>query len=84
MLPLVGHVQLLTFSRRIELRMVGRCLQNELMRYTKIDDCNVEPRHVLVMTKMTRMSGLLEALAMRFANQGGWRPCNKISNEAFV
>ena len=38
----------------------------------------------LVMTKMTRMSGLLEALAMRFANQGGWRPCNKISNEAFV
>ena len=36
------------------------------------------------MTKMTRMSGLLEALAMRFANQGGWRPSNKISNEAFV
>ena len=44
----------------------------------------MEIEHVLVMTKMTRMSGLLEALAMRFANQGGWRPSNKISNEAFV
>ena len=53
-----------------------------IQRYSKLDDWNVE--HVLVMTKMTRMSGLLEALAMRFANQGGWRPCNKISNEAFV
>ena len=38
----------------------------------------------LVMTKMTRMSGLPEALAMRFANQGGRWPSYKISNEAFV
>ena len=38
----------------------------------------------LVMTKMTRMSGLPEALAMRFATQGGRWPSYKISNEAFV
>ena len=38
----------------------------------------------LVMTKMTRMSGLPEALAMRFANQGGRWLSYKISNEAFV
>ena len=31
----------------------------------------------LVMTKMTRMSGLPEALAMRFANQGGRWPSYK-------